>query len=212
MPSYIVTMKGKKNSRSSGSPNFSTVPAYVRSSISDLRWTTGATAFLDDVHRHLHVVDDKARKTGVANRATTFVSNRRSNVLSLSLLARVRDGGGTGRGGRAGRGEGGGGARVKSERGEHVADRIYAARPTRAATTTLVLERRKQTKRYREQNRFPIHSPPRKHAVPRSRYESTSTNPRVRGIEKSARHLGSHLRCCATLCPASNSISSRCGT
>lgn len=203
-------MKGKKNSRSSGSPNFSTVPAYVRSSISDLRWTTGATAFLDDVHRHLHVVDDKARKTGVANRATTFVSNRRSNVLSLSPRT------GTGRrgdgAGRAGGGEGGGGARVRSERGEHVADRIYAARPTRAATTTLVLERRKQTKRYREQNRFPIHSPPRKHAVPRSRYESTSTNPRVRGIEKSARHLGSHLRCCATLCPASNSISSRCGT
>lgn len=203
-------MEGKKNSRSSGSPNFSTVPAYVRSSISDLRWTTGATAFLDDVHRHLHVVDDKARKTGVANRATTFVSNRRSNVLSLSPRT------GTGRrgdgAGGAGRGEGGGGARVKSERGEHVADRIYAARPTRAATTTLVLERRKQTKRYREQNRFPIHSPPRKHAVPRSRYESTSTNPRVRGIEKSARHLGSHLRCCATLCPASNSISSRCGT
>lgn len=203
-------MEGKKNSRSSGSPNFSTVPAYVRSSISDLRWTTGATAFLDDVHRHLHVVDDKARKTGVANRATTFVSNRRSNVLSLSPRT------GTGRrgdgAGRAGRGEGGGGARVRSERGEHVADRIYAARPTRAATTTLVLERRKQTKRYREQNRFPIHSPPRKHAVPRSRYESTSTNPRVRGIEKSARHLGSHLRCCATLCPASNSISSRCGT
>lgn len=203
-------MEGKKNSRSSGSPNFSTVPAYVRSSISDLRWTTGATAFLDDVHRHLHVVDDKARKTGVANRATTFVSNRRSNVLSLSPRT------GTGRrgdgAGGAGRGEGGGGARVRSERGEHVADRIYAARPTRAATTTLVLERRKQTKRYREQNRFPIHSPPRKHAVPRSRYESTSTNPRVRGIEKSARHLGSHLRCCATLCPASNSISSRCGT
>lgn len=203
-------MEGKKNSRSSGSPNFSTVPAYVRSSISDLRWTTGATAFLDDVHRHLHVVDDKARKTGVANRATTFVSNRRSNVLSLSPRT------GTGRrgdgAGRAGGGEGGGGARVRSERGEHVADRIYAARPTRAATTTLVLERRKQTKRYREQNRFPIHSPPRKHAVPRSRYESTSTNPRVRGIEKSARHLGSHLRCCATLCPASNSISSRCGT
>lgn len=206
-------MEGKKNSRSSGSPNFSTVPAYVRSSISDLRWTTGATAFLDDVHRHLHVVDDKARKTGVANRATTFVSNRRSNVLSLSLSSHGygtrRRGDGAG---RAGRGEGGGGARVRSERGEHVADRIYAARPTRAATTTLVLERRKQTKRYREQNRFPIHSPPRKHAVPRSRYESTSTNPRVRGIEKSARHLGSHLRCCATLCPASNSISSRCGT